>query len=120
VPGPYEVTFYSDGVRSSQIEEWLSDLEKGDKKLWANVIWLLKLLREYGPSLQAPYAKWNIYGPISELRKRYRHHYIRIYFWQRNETVFVIAAGELKKTDSANQSLLKYALEAYEEQEERR
>ncbi|MBB6030539.1 hypothetical protein HNQ05_001922 [Oceanithermus desulfurans] len=78
----------------------------------------MKLLEQQGEDLRAPYVKWNFHGPISELRKRYRHHYIRIYFWRKGEAIFVAAAGELKKSKESDDALLSYALGAYRKEAE--
>jgi len=113
VPGPYRVEFYRDEHGRSLFEDWLRRLERDDVKVWAQAIRLLKLLEQHGDDLRMPYVRWNFYGPISELRKRYRHHYIRIYFWRRGKTIYVVAAGELKKSKEPDDALLAYALEAY-------
>ena len=54
----------------------------------------------------------HIHGPIWELRD---HSGIRLYYWRDSETVFVVAAGELKQRDKADRSLIEYALRAYKE-----
>ena len=117
--GPYRVVFYRNERGRSRFEDWLRRIERDDVKLWAQVVWLLKLLERYGEDLKAPYVKWNFHGPVSELRKRYRHHYFRIYFWRKGETIYVVAAGELKKYGEPDDTLLAYAIEAYRREAEK-
>jgi len=61
--------------------------------------------------MRPPMCK-HIRGPIWELRDRSG---IRLYYWQDSERLFVVAAGELKQRNQADQSLIEYALRAYEE-----
>lgn len=72
---------------------------------------LKELLPTIGSDLKGDQAK-HIEGPIWELRHRSG---IRIYYWRQGKAVFVAAAGEVKQRDKADQRLIDYALQAYQE-----
>ena len=110
--GGIEVEFWVDPSGKSPIFDWFDELERRGEKLLAKALRLIELLETKGASLQAPYVKWNIYGPISELRARYRHHTIRIYFGRAGNKALVVV-GELKKSSEPDPKLLDYALQAY-------
>jgi len=61
--------------------------------------------------MRPPMSK-HIEGPIWELR---HDSGIRLYYWRDDETIFVVAAGELKKKNKADQKLIAYAQRAYAE-----
>ena len=72
---------------------------------------MLERLAIEGPDMRPPMCK-HIHGPIWELRDKSG---IRLYYWRDSEWLFVVAAGELKQRNKADQSLIEYALRAYEE-----
>ena len=110
--GGFEVEFWVEPDGKSPILDWFDELGRRGEKLLAKALWLIELLETLGASLQAPHVKWNIYGPISELRARYRHHTIRIYFGRAGNKALV-AVGELKKSSEPDPKLLDYAFQAY-------
>jgi hypothetical protein len=110
---PYAVYEYEDANGYSEIREWRKQLMKSNPKASAKVAWLIDLLEEKGTDLKMPYAK-HIEGPIFELRGQSRHDYVRLYYWQQDKVIFIVAAGELKQQDKADPRLVKKALQAYQ------
>ena len=111
MPGSYKVVLYEDERGRSQIKEWLVWLGKSNPRARQKVRKLLERLKIEGPNMRPPMCK-HIHGPIWELRD---YSGIRLYYWRGSERLFVVAAGELKQEDKADQGLIEYALRAYEE-----
>lgn len=107
----YEVVLYEDANGNSQIKRWLYELQSRQPKIRAKAARLMEKLEALGPELRMPHCK-HIEGPIWELRQADG---IRIYYWRQETTVFIAAAGEVKNRDEADQTLVKYALDAYKE-----
>ena len=113
MPGKYKVLFYEDDRGRSQVKEWLLELGKSNPRARAVVRRLLKRLSIEGPDMRPPMSK-RIKGTDSILELRHDLG-IRLYYWRDDETTFVVAAGELKKKNKADQRLIAYSQRAYAE-----
>jgi len=110
----YRVELYRDARGYSQVLEFFDFLRRSNPKLWAFALRLLNTLEQQGPDLRPPLAKplKGLGAPIWELRHPSG---LRLYYWQQERTLFVVAAGEVKKGDKPDPALLEYAVAAYRE-----
>ena len=110
----YRVELYRDARGYSQVLEFFNTLKRSNPKLLAFAQRLLKNLEEHGPDLRPPLAKplKGLQAPIWELRHPSG---LRLYYWRQGATLFVVAAGEVKKRDEADPDLLEFAVKAYRE-----
>lgn len=110
---PYRVYEYQDARGRSDIGAWRKRLGRSNPRASAKVDWLIDLLEAKGTTLTFPYVR-HIEGPIYELRAQGRYA-VRIYYWQQEDNVFIVATGELKQRDKADRRLVERALAAYAE-----
>ncbi|BDG29811.1 type II toxin-antitoxin system RelE/ParE family toxin [Thermus thermophilus] len=110
----YRVELYRDARGYSQVLEFFNTLKRSNPKLLAFAQRLLKNLEEHGPDLRPPLAKplKGLQAPIWELRHPSG---LRLYYWRQGATLFVVAAGEVKKDDKPDPALLELAVRAYRE-----
>ena len=111
---PYAVYEYEDENGHSEFREWRLELRRSNPQASAKVDWLIDLLEDKGTSLQFPYVS-HIGGPIYELRGKTGRNTVRIYYWQQDGELFIVAAGEVKQQNEADRRLIKKALAAHEE-----
>lgn len=110
----YRVELYRDARGYSQVLEFFGRLRRSNPKLFAFAERLLRNLENQGPDLRPPLAKplKGLQAPIWELRHPSG---LRLYYWRQGATLFVVAAGEVKKRDEADPDLLEFAVNAYRE-----
>ncbi len=110
----YRVELYRDAQGYSQVLEFFGFLRRSSPKLWAFAQRLLKSLEDQGPDLRPPLAKplKGLEAPLWELRHPSG---LRLYYWRKEATIFVVAAGEVKKADKPDPALLELAVKAYRE-----
>lgn len=110
----YRVEFYRSAQGYSQVLEFFGSLRKSNPKLFDFAMRLLSNLEDQGPDLRPPLAKplKGLQASIWELRHRSG---LRLYYWRQEATIFVVAAGEIKKGDKPDPTLLEFAVKAYRE-----
>ena len=115
---PFRVYEYEDADGRSDVRAWRLRLRRSNPRASAKAEWLIALLADKGTSLRFPYVS-HVEGPIFELRGRGRVA-VRLYDWQQEHDVFIIAAGEVKQRQKASRQLVAHALAAYTEWNEER
>ncbi len=78
-------------------------LETLPKKLEAKAYWTMALLQRMGTKLQEPYCKpVKGYKGLFELRIKFASDIVRLFYFQHNDTIFVVTSGYVKKAQKLN------------------
>jgi hypothetical protein len=101
----WQVDFYEDAESNYPVEQFLDELtEKHRAKLLA----LIKMLKEYGPTLPFPYSS-QVEGKLRELRTQVGKTRLRILYFGDANQVFQLLHGVVKDTQKLEESDIREA-----------
>jgi hypothetical protein len=107
-----EVIFYRDERGRAPVVEWLGELRRQDKKVYAKCAARIRVLAQLGHELRRPMADYLRDG-IHELRIRHGHVNYRILYFFHGQAVAILAHG-LSKEDEVPNAEIERAIERKE------
>jgi phage-related protein len=87
--------------------EFLNGLET---KLRAKAVRSIELLRQFGPRLPMPHAKRLTGYSVWELRTKQGSNIVRMFYFVKDRTAYVITSGYVKKTDKTSRVEIERAI----------
>lgn len=89
------------------VVEFLRGIEA---KLRAKAARTIELLRQFGPTLPLPHARKLSGYPLWELRVKQGSNIVRMFYFAKEGTTYVVTSGYVKKTDKTNRSEIERAM----------
>jgi len=115
----FTLEFYETPNKLAPLEEFLEDLKKKDKSLFAKVLRDMELLESKGNLLREPYTK-PIEDGIFELRTKQHNNIVRVFFFFIVGKKIILTHGFIKTTDKTPKSEIEKAKEYKKEYEGRK